>query len=418
MKTTPQLKIIVLFVLLGLLSVASLIAQNKTCDCLTDLQFLEEKLQKSKAYKIDYRGKKGQFSAKAEAIKKDATSTMPVFDCYLKLQEMLALVNDNHNYILGTQYFTGKLDSIDLDQVKKETYFNYYPKFEGNLDSLETVLQRHGLSAEEGIYAASDNLRLGIFQTKKTKLAMVVLQSNLPLWSRGEILGELLPKGNQYEAVMGLFSSKRLVTVPVDLKEGQLLMLGLTKENAIEDVSRDYLSQKDLFLDEIDSHTQYLRVASFNSFYPFLTEAEKFYDSITRKLTAKNLVLDLRHNRGGGDRNSNILKDLLEDYLKEGGNLYVMIDFGTSSNGEQFAVKLAEEKNVTLIGDRTNGQIAYEINGGSFDLPSGLFKGLISKKLHRKFLMYETVGVKPDIYLDYKTPWMEQVAELLKSSEL
>ncbi len=143
--------------------------------------------------------------------------------------------------------------------------------------------------------------------------------------------------------------------------------------------------------------------------YPFLTEAEKCYNSIDGKLTKLNLILDLRDNGGGGDSNSNILLKQLNKYLMCH-TVHDITNASTGSNAEQFAVKLKQYDHVISYGDKTKGSLAYELKPNDFyTLPSSGYLAALPSKRDKELLPYESLGVIPDRTFDFDKNWISLI---------
>ena len=170
----------------------------------------------------------------------------------------------------------------------------------------------------------------------------------------------------------------------------------------------NFPDQKFVFKNLNDNFT-YVKLGSFNSSNKGIEEATKFYDEISEKLTTKNLIVDLRNNNGGGDKSSTQFYKLFKKFK---GKIYVLVNFYTVSNAEQFAIKMKELKNVVILGDITRGMITY---GRNYDkdkeTPSQNFRIYFSdlKDNWKQYLKYEEMGLKPEIYLTSDKDWIEQI---------
>lgn len=172
--------------------------------------------------------------------------------------------------------------------------------------------------------------------------------------------------------------------------------------------TRWYLSLFSIF---VLSETSTLRVPAQPGKSPILREATAFYHAVKDSLSTPNLVVDLRNNPGGGNRTSLLFYRLLK---KHRGQIFVLVNFLTVSNAEQFTVKIKNGPNVTLLGDRTRGMLSYGHRySESRVTPSGRFRVYFSDmKDHRKrYLPYEGRGIEPDFHLDGDRDWPRQVLE-------
>lgn len=158
----------------------------------------------------------------------------------------------------------------------------------------------------------------------------------------------------------------------------------------------------------MDEQTAYLRLGSFSASKRGITKSKTFYKSIKEKV---NLIVDLRNNPGGGDKSS---KKFLKLIKRFNGSVYVLVNFKTMSNAEQFVVKLRSSRKITVLGDDSNGKIAYGRNyPTTFETPSGRFRTHFSDIDTSEYLEYENKGIKPDKYLNVSEDWIVQTLEII-----
>jgi hypothetical protein len=382
-----------LFLLLPL----NIFAQTPTCDCQADLNYLNRLLRKSAPYKENKKGYEEAFLATSSKV----TTGMSYYACYLALSELLISLNDWHASILE------QVDDGSPSLV-------IYPEYAGNIQVLAIELEQKPKDQIEGIYTNA-RLSMGIhFNEASGRYEGIVLSSSDENWKAGDIIIEYKKLNNGYYKAMGSqFPTKRLISYYDRFNEGVLLRAGFRKDTTqklyYKSPSPDELFQ----LKALNEQTQYLKVGTFTGQYPVLKEAETFYKTLEGNLTAEQLILDLRDNGGGGDRNSDLLLKQLKSYLKKG-RLHIITNASTGSNAEQFTVKLKDQGQVTTYGDKTRGALAYEITPKDYHtLPSSGFLVILTGKRHKKFLPYETKGVEPVNYLSYTNPWIDQVLDII-----
>lgn len=383
--------------------------QDKSCNCMDDITFLNERLKKTPAYTDS----KAHYAKVFNSISEQAKQNPSTFECYYLMNKLALAINDRHLKIYGakTEMIRDLItDSTAVNTFKTSEAYRLYPKVTINIDSLENTLALKVMDSNEGIYYLGTTIKIGVLQsTDRNEYSMVVLASENPIWERGQVLGKLIPYGKDYlRFIGGNLNSKRLITFAERIKNGTFLTYGFQKNPAQTDFSNDTKIAETFGIKELSNTLTYLKVGSFISFYPELAEAEKFYNIIATDLGGKELVLDLRNNGGGGNRNSNILLKMLKEIGKYK-QIHVLVNHNTGSNAEQFAAKLKLWKNVTLYGDKTNGTISYEIKNSVYTLPCSDYIAELTSKKHSRFTSYESKGVQPDILLDYTTDWLDQV---------
>ena len=119
--------------------ITNLYSQDEDCSCKTDLTFLDSKIRKTPAYKIN----KKTYETSYSKIVKEVTSVNSIFDCHSLLNELLISLNDNHSRIYSID--PGITDEVNsnsekLSEFKKSELYNAYPKPNIDLDSLQSVL--------------------------------------------------------------------------------------------------------------------------------------------------------------------------------------------------------------------------------------------------------------------------------------
>ena len=127
-------------------------------------------------------------------------------------------------------------------------------------------------------------------------------------------------------------------------------------------------------------------------------------------MNEKVIFLDLRDNNGGSFVISQPFLNLFKRYSKKN-EIKVLINRNTISNSEQFVIRLKKYKNVTLFGEDTKGMVTYGSNyGRQIPLKSkGLFVYPTDMRGLKKDLQYETIGIRPNVYLSNDSDWIEQV---------
>ena len=397
--------------LIILISVTSLIthvySQDEDCSCKTDLTFLDSKIRKTPAYKMN----KTAYEASYSNILSDVTSVNSLFDCHALLNTLLISLNDNHSRVYSINPGATKdvkSDPEKLTEFKSSRLYNSYPKPKIDLDSLKSVLHNTPKMTIEGIYTRANYMTIGVFKHNDHYKA-IILDSESDVWQVGELMYTLLPFGEDYLlGIGGGISSKRLIAYTERIDHGFFYFMGFQKDMAQKNYAIQTLSTDTYKRKELSDDITYLKIGSFNSWHPTLANAEHFYKSLEGRLNKRHLIIDLRNNGGGGDRNSDILYKLVKDYAKKN-KVYLLINHRTVSNAEQFAFKLSRLKNCQLFGKKTNGTLAYEIKESSFTLPCNNFRVVLTSKKHSKYLEFESKGIQPNFELEMDSDWIEQL---------
>ncbi|PQV49451.1 peptidase S41-like protein [Jejuia pallidilutea] len=380
-----------ILIVINFLWIGAINAQS--CNCSKDFNALDILLQKTPAYKDSkaaYQKIFQNLSSKLNTITSD-------YECLVLLNKLALAVNDNHINVFGMPESKGQ-------HMTNTTI---------SLDSLKQELSKRPFKDIEGVYKLPNYVTLGVYKHNQDYLG-IILESELENWNSGEIMYTLIPYGEDLMlAIFGQQKNKRMVAVSERIKNGMFLKLGLRKN---QDIKPYHLapSRDSLFIrKELNDKTTYIKSGSFNSFYPVLSDAEAFYKTLENSLSKENLIVDLRDNTGGGERNSDVLLEILTQYSANN-NMFVLINHNTASNAEQFAVKLKKLPNTKILGDKTQGTLTYELKKNiSNPLPCGKFLGIITSKRHKEYLPFESVGVTPDMYLNYDSDWIEQAVKII-----
>ena len=404
--------------ILFLLFSNGLMAQSPTCDCRAELDFAYRKVKKSISFKdqFDKEGK-AEFNDHYQSLV-SSSANLSLYDCFLLLNDLIEPLRDNHLYIDGNvapMSLAELKDPAKLKAFRETGGFGVFPRSSRDLDSLSAALQEKSMASVEGIYYYGQFLEVGVYGTGPWY--GVVLQSELPSWEAGELILRLEQvSGEQYRNTSGNFVSKKLVHYQERIVEGTHLRMGWSKDPSPSYFDRRSLFEETYGFKQLEDGVQYLKLGSFNAFGDNLALADSFAASLEGKLTAEALVVDLRGNTGGGPRCSGQFFELLSDYA-EFHPIYVLVNYSTISNAEQFTADLKRLPSVTVLGIPTNGTVSYGRNkSNSHTFPSGHFRIHITDSRHPQYLEFEEVGIVPDVRLESDRDWIEQVLEYIKKS--
>ena len=130
---------------------------------------------------------------------------------------------------------------------------------------------------------------------------------------------------------------------------------------------------------------------------------------------AQPVIVDLRNNEGGAEKESQKFFNLLKKYTRTG-HLYILMNNETLSRAEILVLQLKKLPNTVTAGQPTKGMLTYGSNYGRREiLPSKRFSIYITDmKGKDEHLLYEDSGINPDINLDENADWVEQIVNLMQ----
>ncbi|WP_157588756.1 S41 family peptidase [Psychroserpens burtonensis] len=410
------MKNLVLFSILFLFAMTSVFAQSLTCDCKTDLAFIVEKIKKMPSYKKQIKGQKEtQFETVYASLSKKLEQPILIEDCYKMLLEQMSLINDVHASLrFNDTYLTTEnaKDDAKLSAFKTSDLFKNHPKTLRDLSELKKELSKKAIGDLEGIYGYGDQQQIGIYYAdNKMDFIGVVLESQINQWEAGEIKFYLThTNGIKYD----VYYYNHETRTPSFIKSMSFENGRIWSYKKVGNTSNAELpiqDQSDWVFKTLNTNTQYLYFGNFSSFSKENKETYKtFYANVKTKLSAENIIVDLRSNRGGNSKLSDPFLKLLKNK-----NVYILTNCFAGSNGEQFVLKLKDLKNAQHLGQTTRGIIAYGMNYGyQHDTPSGHFMITPTDMNFHKYIQYEGKGVSPERPLDFDRDWIEQTLEIIE----
>lgn len=412
MKTVCTLLIATLFTTLSF-------AQVETCDCKKDLDFLVKKMKKMPSYAHQINNKKeNEFDAVYMELAEKMTSEISVEKCFKFLSRQMNLVKDYHASVVVNKEYFSKESMGDVQKVaefKKTSFYKSLPRTEMDVGEIKNTLAEKPESAFEGIYYLKQGLVIGITELdEKNTYAGVVLESTIPTWEVGQI--HFYATRNE-DGKYDFYNYETITYRPRFVRN-------LTFENgrvwSYKKASND--NNEELYTGEegnwifkdLTKNVQYIRMSHFSGSTSNRKAQKVFLKELETKLTAKNLILDLKSNGGGSYEVSD---PFLKLFKKKNIAIYVLTNAYTGSNGEQFTVKLKELKNTTHLGQATFGMVTYGSDKTSPTSPSKYFTfNTTDMDFHKGFFSYEGKGVVPEIKLDFDRDWIAQTLELIANN--
>jgi hypothetical protein len=409
------------FIILISLHCFSLFGQTIISSHQSDLSFIYDNIKRSASYKTQKAKQRSldlKYNELSSLLRSQELSTIGY---YIKLYELIDIIKDNHNWIRGnTKSFTYQdlQDKQTLSTLKTQPEYNIFPKPSIDLDSLEHQLSTRKKTDYEGIYHYEKALKIAVFKNNDGLYQGIILKTEIPSWERGETILYLQPKGNHhFRMFMGGLLDKQLFSMSNYFDNGTFRAFNWTKASDSHDYYYASYASQPFFFKNLDKDFSYLKLGTFSSSNHGIAESKEFHNTIIDSLNSPKLIVDLRNNGGGGDKSSKQFLKLLKKYK---GDIYVLANYYTASNAEQFIVKLKLlKKNIVIVGDRTAGVITYGHNYGKFlETPSKLFKLQFTDMDDnwKTYIKYEIVGIEPDIYLENTSNWVAQVTSRYRTA--
>ncbi|WP_299208451.1 S41 family peptidase [uncultured Dokdonia sp.] len=390
---------------------------SEGCDCKKDLDFLANKMEDMISYKKQIKGDKvAEFQKVYAEMSSEMQSPITKVDCMFKLNTLLSVVKDKHASISSNgapitdeQY----RDTIYRSNFKQTAIFKNHPTVSKDLTALRNLLAQAPFDAIEGIYIDKYVGEIGVYETAiKGEYVAVVLNASSDFWGVGQIAYNINHiEGNEYQVLRyHPYSRKLWFQKSMLFYNGKLwgLQKPLDGPNYVEAPAEN----GDWEFKQLTEDTQYLYFGSFSNRQSNVDAFKTFYATYKDQINAPNIIVDLRNNEGGNSKYSDPFVKILK---KSGAKIYVLTNYFTGSNGEQFTLKLRNLKNTVHLGQRTNGIIAYGLNYGTgYDSPTGNFTFYPTDMNFHKFIAYEMVGIQPQVSLDFSKDWIAQTQEIIE----
>lgn len=348
-----------------------------------DLEALHNILKKTPSYKDQIKGKAAvEYNDLFQQLKNNPVSNPSSYQYFYRLAQLFFPIRDNH---------------LTIYQVAKVAPDSLYPSFDGNVDSLQSVLSQKPLDSLEGIFYFGDHYTVGLYKSKPREYIGVVIDPKETTWKKGQEVIHLYETNPGYfKAIYGYPKAKIFFLFPIEKYVNHSLVNSrFSKQLDEKDFTNLPENTPDFTFKEIAPGIQYLRIKQFSASPEKMKRSKEFYDSIKHLLTAPDLILDLRNNNGGADKVSKKFLKLIKKYVKHG-NVFVLVNNATLSQGEIFTLQLKKLKNVKVFGETTHGMLVYGSNYGKrMKLPSQVYEVYITDmKGDKQYIPYENYGVK------------------------
>ena len=378
----------------------------------SDLIELQNILKNTPSYSDQIKGQSLiSYNSLFEKLLSDTVKNASDYKYFYNLAQLFFPIRDNH---------------LNFYQIANFPSATDFPTFKGNLDSLKSVLTTKPLDSLEGIYHYDKYYSIGLFKVDKTEYIGVVLGTETTNWKKGQVaihLYEYLP--NYFKAIYAHPKFKNYILYPIERYTHHSLINSYfyssfsekiySKKQSENDFTNLSKNIEDFSFKNIETGIQYLHIKHFSADRVKMQKSKEFYDSIKNLLTESNLILDLRNNDGGANKVSKKFLKLIRQYNKNG-QVYILVNNGTLSQGEIFTLQLKRLQNVKTLGQTTKGMLTYGSNYGKREkLPSQSFEVYITDmKGDKRLIPYENYGINPDIILLDTKDWIEQTIEIIR----
>jgi len=367
--------------------------QNNGCTCLTSLDETSIKIKKSISYKSQIKNLKREQELESwkKSIEKEIINdSLSNYFCAGYLQKYISFIKDKHNEIYST--------SKDISLI-----IPFYTKtFENTTNTNDSI---------SGIYYQGKD-KIIVKKESESLWFGILLESNSKDWKKGMIRLRIHKNKNDLFEIYEFYKSGLLFYQSnVRIHSGRIHSTFWNKENRYH-FNKNH--KANFNFENLNSSFNYIGIKTLKRSNRLMSEADKFYDEIEKKITDKNLIIDLRNNGGGSTEQ---IKPLIKIIKKNNSieKIYVLVNFKTFSAAELGAYLLDNDLRTILSGENTRGGLTYGYGNNSISgtLDCNEIKYNFSRKVtNKKFLKYENIGLTPKLILTNKSDWIEQILEL------
>ena len=294
----------ILFLLILLLS--QLVFSQSACNCENELSFVVDYYENNLASYSDNVNEEnlGDYENFKSDLRKEAKMVQHPSDCFRVLTYYVEFFKDNHSSI---SMRTESVDETDEEAVEKFLNSNIYRGREV-YEIKEDDLKQYPIDDIRGIYRISDVYEIAVIPNKTPfrDYIGVILKTKSKLWKRGQVKLEIKESGeNEYEAFTYMRNHSLSYSGRYKLKNGILgdSWIKTSKEDEINYSSNE---ERSFEFKMLSDSVAYLRIPSFSS--GSSAKMDSLYEVADSKIRqTPYLIIDVRDNGGGSDRNAAVL---------------------------------------------------------------------------------------------------------------
>lgn len=385
------------------------LAQN--CNCNIAIDEIATAIKKAPSYKDGIKTKGEEYFKDGLAKIKVAINADPLItkNCSAYIQKYLSLFKDKH---LSLHYDYDKIKS-QKDVIESEAYKLMPPVI---VDSTKF----HFTEKIEGIYNDVYKFyKVALIKdpTNHGQYLGIVLTSRNGLWKPNQVKF-ILKKAEdgffdgffyddihfaRYNKVS--YANDKLVGVEW-IKESKLLLEPINPFIVPTKKKWDY--------QKLNDETDYVYLGTFSGMLAY--ESDTFYNDLIPKLNAKYLIVDVRNNTGGGERSYKKFLDFVNSKNCAAQKIAIIQNTACGSAGEHFVLAMRKNPLIKTFGENTAGFMGYGYgNRSGISAKTLCFNYIvdITEAKYPNFMMYETVGIPPDVQLLRDKDWIKQVQDYL-----
>ncbi len=319
----------------------------QTCDCKSEFLWVKAFMEKNHpGYNSDIKTPDEPVYKKfTDDLMKSITADKSGNYCIVFLKRYIHFLKDHHSNISGTSLPVTESNSDSLKAFLQSPAFINTEVI--RFDSAELIkrLSKVEPARIEGVYITPDTTyTIAVIKSrnKNREYAGIILASRTKTWVKGQVKLEINERGDGYRENLlymrnhSLNYSEWLPESGISPIPGWIKIFPLLNKPSLQTISNELVSFKIL-----DSITSIISIRSFGG--QFTRELDSAYKKILPEIKKyPNLIIDVRNNGGGSDRNYNALMPLL--YTDPIENDFVEL-FITEDNKKAYEKMRDEAKN-------------------------------------------------------------------------
>lgn len=283
-----------------------LVHAQSTCSCEDELNFVMDYYEKNLASFSDNVSDKNrtEYESFKRDLRQEVKSVSHVADCFKVLTYYVEFFKDNHASIRMRSENIDENDEAAVAAFLASDLFNNREMYELK----EADLMQYPIDDIRGIYRIGEVYTIAVIPNKTPfrDYIGVILESSSKIWKRGQVKLEIRQVDeNQYHAFSYLRNHSLRFSGRYKLKNG-ILGDSWVKTSKVDD--RNYSSNDDrsFHFSMLNDTTAYLRIHSFSGYHS--AAVDSLFSVADEKIRrTPYLIVDVRDNGGGSDRNVNPL---------------------------------------------------------------------------------------------------------------